>query len=81
MFESFGYEACPDNSSEEGLEKIAIYAVGDRVKHAARQLIDGQWTSKLGTDVDITHSSLAELEDTEFNAFYGKVVLIMKRQR
>jgi hypothetical protein len=43
-------------------------------KHAARQLLTGRWTSKLGKMEDIEHG-LRDLEGT----VYGTVVLIMKR--
>ena len=42
--------------------------------HAARQLPNGRWTSKLGELEDIEHV----LHDLE-GAAYGSVVLVMKR--
>ncbi len=33
---------------EEGFEKLALYSQGMMYTHAARQLPDGQWTSKIG---------------------------------
>jgi hypothetical protein len=44
--------------------------------HAARQLDNGRWTSKLGELEDIEHS----LRDLE-GAAYGTVVQVMKRPR
>jgi len=35
---------------------VALFAQGDRPTHAARQLDDKTWTSKLGKSVDISHS-------------------------
>jgi hypothetical protein len=76
LFKSIGYIKCHDGSFESGFEKIAIYAEGTEPKHAARQLQNGRWTSKLGSDIDIEH-------DTPYcitGPTYGDVVLFMKRQ-
>ena len=61
---------------EEGTDKIAIFAKGGKPTHAARQLPNGQWTSKLGLAEDMEH----ELHALE-GEIYGKVALIMKRTR
>jgi hypothetical protein len=50
-----GYAPCNDGSIESGWEKVAIYATDEGPTHAARQLIHGLWTSKLGPDDDIEH--------------------------
>jgi hypothetical protein len=55
-FISLGYQQCDGSELETGFEKIAIYALAGRPTHAARQLADGRWTSKLGKDIDITHT-------------------------
>src|SRR5947209_7045820 len=47
------YEPCPDGELEAGIEKIAIYALNGVVKHAALQLADGTWKSKLSGHEDI----------------------------
>ena len=77
-FESLGYRKCKDEVLEEGFEKIALYAdnVGGALvpTHAARQLGDGWWTSKLGPLEDIAH---IRVEDV--NALYGRPVLFMRR--
>jgi hypothetical protein len=58
LFASLGYVRCDDGELESGNEKVALYAgdLGDWT-HAARQLPDGWWTSKLGQGVDILHST------------------------
>jgi hypothetical protein len=43
--------------------------------HAARQLPDGQWTSKLGKYVDIEHSAPEDVA----GGVYGEVMQFMKR--
>lgn len=68
---------------EAGYEKVAIYADADgKPTHAARQLGDGNWTSKIGQNKDIKHSSVRVLEDSAFKkSLYGKVVKYMRRSR
>jgi len=74
-FATLGYVVCQDAEHEPGLEKIALYATSDGIPtHAARQLPNGGWTSKLGRMEDIEHG-LHDLEGTA----YGAVALVMKR--
>lgn len=75
-FQTIGYQVCASESFEIGFEKIAIYAdENGKPKHAAKQLPNGKWTSKLGNWEDIEHESLAGL----VGEVYGMVVQIMKR--
>ncbi len=74
--ESLGYKECEHADFEPGFEKLAIYAVGDQPRHAARQLPGGKWTSKLGQGIDIEHT----LEGLE-SELYGWVVKVMRRPR
>lgn len=57
------------------MRKLAIF-VNDQgtPTHAARQLPDGWWTSKLGRQIDIEH----ELSAIEGPA-YGKVAILLAR--
>ncbi len=57
VFKELGYEECPDERLEPGFEKIALYGSGLMYTHAARQLTDGKWTSKLGKAEDIEHDT------------------------
>ena len=51
-----GFSRCDSDRFEDGFVKIAIYAGHDgRVKHAARSVSAGRWTSKLGALEDIEH--------------------------
>jgi len=68
------YVECQDGESEEGFEKIAIYANQRGPQHAAKQL-NGAWSSKLGDGWDIEHPTLEGIE----NSAYGKAVAFMKR--
>lgn|ERR1700688_264125 len=75
-FATRGYERCPDSSLEAGVEKVAIFADARGPQHAARQLEDGRWTSKLGKGIDVTHE-LGTLE----GGIYGSVACYLSRPR
>jgi len=75
-YQFIGYVDCADGSVEAGYEKIALYIKDGTLKHAARQLADGKWTSKLGRDLDIWHSDPGVLEGQK----YGHVQIYMKRK-
>ena len=55
VFEKLGFQRCDNPSLEADHEKIAIYVKGGRTTHAAKQLADGRWSSKLGDWDDIIH--------------------------
>jgi hypothetical protein len=72
---ALGYTAGAGEEVEAGFEKIALFADAESTPtHAARQLPNGRWTSKLGALEDIEHD-LHALSGDE----YGTVVQIMKR--
>jgi len=74
-FRTKGYTECADGTLEPGHEKVALYVDGNAVRHAARQLVDGKWTSKLGDGPDIEH----EILDVE-GPLYGKATVFLKRE-
>jgi hypothetical protein len=74
-FATRGYTPCVDESLEPEFEKVAIYASEEGPRHAARQLSDGTWTSKLGPLHDIQHQTLESLS----GQCYGSVVSYLKR--
>lgn len=76
LFTELGYVVCEDANLEEGFDKVAIYAKGLFWKHAARQLADGRWTSKLGSYEDIDHLTPEVLAGD----FYGGVHCIMRKR-
>ena len=76
LFAQQGFEICEQDSIDPGFEKIALYAFIGKFTHVARQLNDGQWTSKLGNLETITHSS--SLQDIS-GGTYGSVHCIMRR--
>jgi hypothetical protein len=70
-----GYQITSPHSLEyNGFDRVAFYAKDDCVTHAARQLANGRWTSKLGCDIDVEHD-LPGLE----GSVYGYVVQILRR--
>jgi len=71
------FEQCGDGALEEGWEKVALYATGDTAQHAARQLNSGEWTSKMGHGIVITHPDVHSVEGPK----YGKVVMYFRRKR
>ncbi|MCL1472282.1 DUF7689 domain-containing protein [Argonema antarcticum] len=75
-YQTLGYEVCDNTFLEVGFEKIAIYVLDGKPQHAARQLPNGKWTSKLGQYEDIEHNSLEGLE----GSIYGEVACVMKRR-
>lgn len=74
-FASLGYTPCDLDQLEAGYEKIAVFALAGKPKHAARQLPTGRWASKLGLMEDIEHA----LHDLT-GLVYGSVALVMKRR-
>lgn len=76
-FRQLGYEACENPAFENGWQKAAIFVGADGIPtHAARQLADGSWTSKLGQMEDIQHPSVDHLSGPA----YGRPILFLRRQ-
>ena len=77
LFAALGYAPCEGDGLEEGHEKIALCAdEQEEWTHAARQLSDGWWTSKIGPDEDILHRTPQAL----VGGLYGQVQAIMRRK-
>jgi hypothetical protein len=75
-FVSDGWEQCDSGDLDVGFEKIALFGTGGVPKHAARQLPTGLWTSKLGPDIDLSHT-LNDLIGPAYGApmrFYRKPI-------
>jgi hypothetical protein len=74
-YRTLGYEPCGTAAREDGFEKVAIFTDREGLpQHAARQLENGRWTSKLGELEDIEHA----LDGLE-GARYGKVAQVLRR--
>jgi hypothetical protein len=74
-YRSLGFEVCADAQREPGFEKIALYGSAAYYTHAARQLPNGKWTSKLGGEADIEHDSPEDVG----GGIYAEVVRLMRR--
>ncbi len=77
MFKSLGFEECLGPGTEDGFEKVALYAKDGLPAHAARQLPSGKWTHKIGKNVDI-QTSLKGVEDSLSG--YGKAIRYFRRK-
>ena len=77
-YRTLGYEPYASERFELRFEKVAIFTNPAGVPtHAARQLDNGRWTSKLGRDVDIEHATPHALNGPD----YGAPALFMRRRR
>lgn len=82
-----GFQSCSDVNHENGWEKIVIYAdTLNKPKHAARQLNQILWTSKLGSSYDVVHPFIYEWTYIILNGqridlrIYGRLAKILKRK-
>lgn len=75
FYESFGFEVCNNGKFEKKYLKIAIFTKDGIPQHAARQLNESEWTSKLGHSYDVRHT-LESMNGGE----YGNVSQFMKKQ-
>ena len=74
-FGSIGFTPCGNADIDQGYEKVALYVdENGKPTHAARQLTNGRWTSKLGQSRDIEH----ELNGL-IGTMYGVVAQVLKR--
>lgn len=80
-YATLGYTLCFDGVLEPGIEKIAIYGKGQQgaelPTHAAVQLENGSWSSKLGDFEDVAHNAAADAE----GPVYGRVICYLARPR
>jgi hypothetical protein len=77
LFKLIGYEVCESEELEPDYLKVAIYADKfGKPTHAARQLSNGYWTSKLGQHFDVTHTIFSMKDGS-----YGNVAVFMKKKK
>jgi len=76
-FETLGYQLCKDGSLEKDVQKIAIFHLNNVPKHAAKQLPDGMWSSKLGNSFDISHTEFCLCGSVA--KAYGQIAFYMSR--
>ena len=75
-YKTKGFIECDDGANEAGFTKVALYsdANGDWT-HAAVLKESGQWSSKLGRWIDISHERPSDLD----SPLYGNVQAFMKK--
>ena len=70
-----GYEPCDDSYLEDGYQKVALYEVQGEAKHAAVQMSNGRWRSKMGQGPVVEHRSPESLS----GGMYGDATITMRR--
>lgn len=77
LFEKIGFNICNTGELDNKFDKVAIYCnqLG-KPTHAARQLENGFWTSKLGQHFDVTHTVFSMS-----NGAYGNITIYMSRKK
>ena len=74
-FAGLGYEQCDDSRVEDGYQKVALYETEGVWTHAAMQVPNGAWRSKMGEGPLIEHRSPESLAGGP----YGNVHCFMRR--
>ena len=75
VFAGLGFEECDDGSFGPGYQKIALYEDQGTWEHAAIQISNGAWHSKMGEGPVIEHRSPESLSDGP----YGNPTVYMRR--
>jgi hypothetical protein len=75
VFAKLGYSLCETGALEAVYEKLVLYTLEGKPTHAARQLPDGRWTSKLGKGPLASHNTPRGVE----GPVYGTVFCYLRR--
>lgn len=75
VFAGLGYELCDDGIAEVGYQKVALYEDECIAQHAALQMPNGRWRSKMGQGPLIEHHS----PDSLSGELYGTPTIFMKK--
>ena len=70
-----GYEQCDDGTAEVGYQKVALYEARGEMQHAAAQMPNGRWRSKMGRGPVIEHLSPDSLSEGP----YGNPTVFMRK--
>lgn len=72
VFEFQGYKKCDSFEHEDGYRKVTLYYNEETKEwtHAARELRNGCWTSKLGEYIDIQHGTPNTIENDDYGVVY-----------
>lgn len=79
-YETIGYKVCDNGNVEDGYEKIALYEKNGVPTHAAKQIDETWWKSKLGYWEDIEHKTAEAVQTFNGIGWYGEVAFYMKRK-
>ena len=74
-FAGMDFELCSEAETERGYLKVALYEMQGAAKHAAIQMPNGRWRSKLGRGPVIEHLS----PDSLSGGPYGNPTVTMRR--
>ena len=77
VFAGQGYEVCDDSNAAAGYQKVALYEWDGKMQHAALQLPNGRWRSKMGQGPVIEHDN----PDALSGGMYGQSTIVMRRAR
>ena len=75
VFAGLGFDQCHDSQAEEGYQKVVLYEEQGVWTHAALQMPNGQWRSKMGQGPAIEHRSPQSLS----GGMYGEPTVVMRR--
>lgn len=74
-YATFGFVLCDNTEVELGFEKVVLYGNNSIPEHAARQLPNGRWSSKIGEYEVIEH----DLYAFDGGKYFSKIIIILKR--
>jgi hypothetical protein len=80
-YKTIGYEVCGDGVIEAGYEKIVIYEEDGVPTHAAKQINEVWWKSKLGRWEDIEHKTVRAVQTFNGVGIYGEAAVYMRRKQ
>ena len=75
VFVGLGYEQCDGSCVEDSYQKVALYETQGVWTHAAVQLPNGAWRSKMGEGPVIEHRSPESLS----GGIYGNATVFMRK--
>ena len=75
MFAGLQYEQCEGSNAESGYQKVALYEIQGKFEHAAVQMPNGRWRSKMGKGPLIEHLTPESLS----GGIYGEATVYMRR--
>lgn len=73
-YATFGFTPCDNYELEDGFEKVVIYGNSSTPEHAARQLPNGRWSSKIGEYEVIEH----DLNAFDGGKYFRNIIIVLK---